>query len=116
MDLDRNIPKATRSLTTLGHMRVLGIRRFQARCLNPQCLHEVRSLISNDLPDGMTLASMGARMICKRCNKFGADVWPDWKGPSRRNTTLKSELGHRHPLPGAPPVRLHDMTDQSTRK
>jgi hypothetical protein len=79
MDLDRNIPKATRSLTTLGHMRVLGIRRFQARCLNPQCLHEVLSLISNDLPDGMTLASMGARMICKRCNKFGADVWPDWK-------------------------------------
>jgi hypothetical protein len=51
--------------TRLGHMRALGIRRLNARCLNPWCRHDVQSLIVNDYPDGMMVASFGARMICR---------------------------------------------------
>jgi hypothetical protein len=74
--------KASRPSTTFGDMRTLGIRRLHTRCLNPWCRHEVRRLIGDNYPNGMTVASLGARMICKHCNQFGAEAWPDWNDRS----------------------------------
>jgi hypothetical protein len=63
---------------TLGNMRMLGVERLLASCLNDTCRHT--ALIDVSIyPAETPVPSFGPRVICGKCGGRNVDVRPNWK-------------------------------------
>jgi hypothetical protein len=63
----------------LANMRQNSVRSLAVQC--HQCLHEVIMNVDH-LPDGVTVPSLGPKMVCTKCGTIGADARPNWGGKS----------------------------------
>jgi len=65
---------------TLGNMRLLGVQRLVAHCLNPACRHEGLIDVSK-YPEDTEVPSFTLKVVCAKCGARDRhiDVRPNWK-------------------------------------
>ena len=62
---------------TFGEMRSAGVRGLLIYCSDYKCSHSI-AISADQWPDHVRLSDLEPRLVCKACDKYGADVRPDF--------------------------------------
>jgi hypothetical protein len=63
---------------TFAEMRESGVRGILIYCADYRCSRSV-AISADQWPDDLRLSDLEPRLVCKACDKRGADVRPDFE-------------------------------------